>query len=250
MIEILFDLEQDFKKNSYFYKDQLNKKFSEYLTTTRFGNTLKKKFNNLEDYIDWKESIIGPYLKRKGQYFQDEEDSLDELDEFDNYSEDICGISWPTSFFGKWLIQNFNAEIYNFDFILLPQMTVIRFLNKTSKKAEIKIKLVGDISKQTQINNFSYYNISTWFQRYFLGLFWTEGEGDRSMTWPIMFEIGTNPLSRIFHREIKINEKKDVSDPDYGLEGSFLPIFQEILGKLLIEAIVYDYYRRKKNAEN
>lgn len=243
MIEILFsDLKHDFKKNPYFYIDHKldEEESSEYLTTTRFGHSLKKKFNSLEDYIDWKESI-NPDFKRKGQYFQDGEDSLEELNMFDNYSEDICGISWDTSFLGEWLIQNFNPKIYNFDFIFLPQMTIIRFLNKISKKAEIKIKLLGDLSEQIH----TYYYTSTWFQEYFLGLFRTE---EYVGLWHIIFEKGTNPLSRIFYREIEINAKNDNSNPDYGLEGSSLPIFQEILGKLLIEIIIYDYYRRKKNA--
>ena len=231
MIEIVFsDSEHDFKKNPLFC---LSEDHKEYLTTRRFGYCLKKAFGDLEDYADWKNSLYLIDLKKAGMDFGDEDDSLEELDQLDNYSEELCGISFNSILLGEIFLKNL-GENYDIDFTFLPnpEMIIIRFLDKKFRKTRIKIKLVG----QLELDHGYYYNINLALQQYFTDLF--KNKEDNKFRPYSLFHVGEHTIDRIF------NAEKTLYVPDYH-ERDFLPVFREIIGKMLIEIIVYDYYGRK-----
>lgn len=239
MIEIVFsDLEHDFKKNPLFCLSGDHHK--EYLTTRRFGYCLKKAFGDLEDYADWKNSLYLLGLKKVGIDFNDENDSLEELDQLDNYSEELCGISFNSILLGEIFLKNLvQKENYDIDFTFLPnpEMIIIRFLDKKFRRTRIKIKLVGRLD----LDHDYYCNVNLALQQYFTDLF--KNNEDNNFRPYSLFHVGEHPIERIF------NAEKTLHVPDYR-ERDFLPIFREIIGKMLIEIIVYDYYGKKKNAKN
>lgn len=238
MIEIEFsDLEHDFKKNPLFC---LSKDYKEYLTTRRFSYHLKKAFGDLKDYTDWKNSLHLLGLKRVGIDFDDENDSLEELDQLDNYSEELCGISFNSILLGEIFLKNLGRkENYDIDFTFLPnpEMIIIRFLDKKFRKTRIKIKLVG----RFELDYHSYSIINLALQQYFTDLF-NEDNNFRPYS---LFHAGEHSIERIFNAEEAIRNQTDIRKS----EKEFLPVFREIIVKMLIEMIVYNYYR-KKNAKN
>lgn len=233
MIEIVFsDLEHDFKKNPLFC---LSEDHKEYLTTRRFGYLLKKAFGDLEDYSDWKNSLPG--LKKVGIDFGDENDSLEELDQLDNYSEELCGISFNSTLLGEIFLKNLvRKENYDIDFTFLPnpKMIIIRFLDKKFRKTRIKIKLVGQLELDL---DYYAYNVNSVIQQYFLDLFQNDEDDYRHS----LFQDGEHPIECMFNAEETLyHSLTNVCEKE------FLPVFREIIGKMLIEIIVYKYYREKK----
>lgn len=238
MIEIVFsDLEHDFEKNPFFC---LSEDHKEYLTTRRFGYCLKKAFGDLEDYSDWKNSSYLLGLKRVGMDFDGEDNSLEELDQLDNYSEEFCGISFNSTLLGEMFLKNLGRkENYDIDFTFLPnpEMIIIRFLDKKFRKTRIKIKLVGRLKL-----NYDSYNVNSTIQHYFADLF---QNCESSYYLYSMFYVGEHPIERIFNAEETLyHSLTNIREKE------FLPIFREIIGKMFIEIIVYDYYGKKKNAKN
>lgn len=238
MIEIVFsNLEHDFKKNPLFCLS--GDHYKEYLTTRRFGYCLKKAFGDLEDYADWKNSLYLLGLKKVGIDFGDENESLEELDQLDNYSEELCGISFNSILLGEIFLKNLvQKENYDIDFTFLPnpEMIIIRFLDKKFRRTRIKIKLVGRLDL-----DYYAYNINSIIQQYFIDLFQDE---DECLYRQSLFQDGEHPIERMFNAEGTLyHSLTNVREKE------FLPVFREIIGKMLIEIIVYDYYRGKKECQ-
>lgn len=249
MIEVIFsNLKQDLKKSSYFYTEKISScdKFWDgpikSLTTPRFGTILKNSFADLEDYANWKNSL-NIILKYPGIDWEGDS-SIEELDEFDNYLEKICGIAWNPVKLGDKYLKHLNNEKYELDFTFLPEMTIIRFIDKKTNQAKLKVKLLGDIYTSFGDKSTLIYNFPTYFKEFFINLFYgmptipTPSQKWKSTS----FQFGENPIDRLLYTATRINTEDETENR---VEKILFPIFQEILGKLLIELIVYNYYKEE-----